>query len=184
VGRWRAALGILRLLVNLRELMLSGLFLQYFIGFELLQLNLLIALPVRIALGHWRFLIRLELILLALVFGYFGFPYLWFYWIGGTNTFVYFGYAWTVLLTLASGAILGRALTVAYNRPELLRAGMRWGALGSLARIAVTFSPFIFNRMSPESTAMMAMLSVLAFVVQGVVAAVPFERTMKRETVA
>lgn len=174
-GALAGGLGMLLQLVNLRGLMQSGLFFQYIIGFELLQLTLLTALPARIALGHWRFFIKLEAILLALVFGTYVPPSLLLSGTGSFNNYV-FMCAWLVLTTLASGAILGRTLAVAYNRPELLRAGTRWGALGSLARITVILSAMLHGRTGQESTAMIAMLSALAFVVQGVVAAVPFER--------
>lgn len=158
----------------------------YFLALELLQLNLLIALPARLIRGHWGSLFRVELTLIALLFVASVLPYFLMHHIWSLlgDSFRYFWFAWRILYFVAAGALLGRTLAGAFDLLDLRRAGMAWGAVGSSGRVLLVVGSAVIGKTDTEGAAAFGMLAAIAFIVQGAVAAVPFERMRRREASA
>lgn len=92
---------------------------------------------------------------------------------------------WNVLYSIAFGLFLGFALARIYRREKLLKPALGWGVLGSVVNIALQLVLgylYIYLEDTSENWwAGIAMATAVAQVVQGAVAAVPFERAARQE---
>jgi len=95
---------------------------------------------------------------------------------------------WSVLYSIGFGLLLGYALTRIHRREKLLKPALRWGILSSSVNIVLQFVMaylYIYLEDTNEDWwAGIAMATAVAQIVQGAVAAVPFERVLRQENQA
>lgn len=95
------------------------------------------------------------------------------------NTQVYW-LIWNVLYSIGFGLLLGYALTRIYRHEKLLWPALRWGVFSSIGNVLLQFAlAYVYIYLvdtNEDWWAGIAMATAVAQVIQGALAAVPFER--------